>query len=271
MSFFNMFFGRNSQTDLLLAVLGFKSHDVPRLRDVHTEDDGKKIAIYTRMGGGNRGHWDSYDNEPGPDCPCSGCRAQHVLGRHPLYLHDQDDEFDTTYATYYFRVPDEFVTDVANLHDVLRHGLRKDFGAHLVKTLNRTPTEDDKEQAAYDSEADQIRRLHGTKANGHTFVPYDDSAMESALKLAESNDGELRSCWGILPLKLRIDIDKKEDRRPQKESAYTYWERARINYEYKWDIDEPYWSHCQERFAEKYPKAMKKIAASVERQRRDAA
>ena len=66
MTFYSMMFGRNPQSAFLLAVIGFQEHDVPRFRDVHVEDEGRKIAVYTRMGGGNRGHWDGEETASDP-------------------------------------------------------------------------------------------------------------------------------------------------------------------------------------------------------------
>lgn len=43
------------------------------------------------------------------ECGCVGCIAQYRLPTHPLYIRDQDDDFDSTYATFYFKVPDEFL------------------------------------------------------------------------------------------------------------------------------------------------------------------
>jgi hypothetical protein len=43
------------------------------------------------------------------ECDCVGCIAQYRLPTHPLYIRDKDDNFDCTYATFYFKVPDEFV------------------------------------------------------------------------------------------------------------------------------------------------------------------
>jgi hypothetical protein len=102
---------------LLLAMLG--DPGVARFRDAWVEkgDDGQPvIAIYTRQGGGNR------------ECFCesrngtvvaeqhvpSGCYAacNEALTRHPLYIRDADDDFDGTYATFYFRVPDAVPADV---------------------------------------------------------------------------------------------------------------------------------------------------------------
>jgi len=113
MSLYNMLFGQNPNTAVLLAMIGLAPNEVPRLRDTFVvERDGKPvIAVYTRVGGGNREHWDyTYPNDaPGPDCPCPACRARHVLGKHELYLHDEDDDYDSTYATYFFKVPDKLV------------------------------------------------------------------------------------------------------------------------------------------------------------------
>ena len=178
MSLYNMLFGINPQTPLLLACLGFKKHDVPRLRDVFV--DGDRIAVYTRMGGVNRGHWDSYDDEPGRDCLCPGCRADHVLARHDLFEYGEDGDYDSTYRTFYFRFPKGFERDVPKLNDILGNGITKKFGQFLLKTLRREPTEADRSQAAYDAECAKLKKTAHFMANGHTFVPRDDAAMKVA-------------------------------------------------------------------------------------------
>lgn len=40
--------------------------------------------------------------------------------------------------------------------------------------------------------------------------------------------------------------------------------RAEIGYDHKWTVDEYYWKHCQERWANVYPVTMAKIAEEVE-------
>jgi hypothetical protein len=71
--------------------LGF----VGRFRDAWFErqpDGPPLMVIYTRNGGGNRAD-------------------QHVaitaMRAHPLYVRDEDDDFDGTYATFWFRFPSE--------------------------------------------------------------------------------------------------------------------------------------------------------------------
>ncbi|HXU26266.1 MAG TPA: hypothetical protein VN698_03475, partial [Bacteroidia bacterium] len=51
------------------------------------------LQVYTRCGGGNR----------------ESC--QHVfdeIAKHPLYSHNADDDYDTTYCTFFFNIPDEY-------------------------------------------------------------------------------------------------------------------------------------------------------------------
>lgn len=241
-----MMFGRNNQSELLLAVIGLRVTDVEHFRDVHVEDNGKTIVVYTRTGGENRSNY-----------------PQVALYRNPLFKSTADVEADPTYARFYFRVPDEYVSDVLALSDPLKMGLRPEFGAHLAKTLMREPTENDKIEAVLAAEKDALARTAHFMANGHTFVPLDDYAMEIALNLAELNDGRLRSCWGIMPLRIVVETDRYETRALWSKPAYKHCTRVRVQVDYRWQIDERYWAHCQERFSQQYPMAMKRIGDAV--------
>ena len=238
MTFYNMLFGMNSKSDLLLAVVGLRKSDLDRFRDVSI--DGNYISVYTRTGGGNR---DDYPNE--------------TMRHRPEWVRTYDCDGDFTYAYDELAIPAEFVGDVANLSDVLSHGIRKEFANHLAKTLQRAPTESDTRQAKYEQESASLERLSGKKANGHTFVPYTDYAMEAALAMAEKNDGNLLSCWGILPLKLSVVRDG-----PLFKGGRDFV-RAAINTE--WVIDDEYWERCKGLYSEKYPKAMREVAEGVDR------
>lgn len=46
------------------------------------------------------------------ECSCPGCIISYRLRKHPLYLTDRDDDFDTTYATIWFRFPEEVADDL---------------------------------------------------------------------------------------------------------------------------------------------------------------
>lgn len=96
MSLYNMLFGANPLGPFYLAVLGLAPGDVGRYRDCFLQktDEGEgRIVIYTRNGGGNR---DDY----------AGTTA--TLQDHPEYVTDFDDEFDCTYASYVFKIPERY-------------------------------------------------------------------------------------------------------------------------------------------------------------------
>ena len=92
---------------VLLAVLGYPV--VARFRDAWVEKspDGPVIVIYTRQGGGNREcYCDEYEDRAHVPEQCYAA-CNEALTEHPLYLRDADDSFDSTYATFYFRAPDD--------------------------------------------------------------------------------------------------------------------------------------------------------------------
>src|SRR5262245_14062757 len=86
---YNMLFGVNPMTGLLLHILDLHARDIPRMRDAWF--DGEHIVILTRAGGNNR---EDYDEQI------------VKLRSHPGYVTDEDDTFDSTYATFTFVVPD---------------------------------------------------------------------------------------------------------------------------------------------------------------------
>jgi hypothetical protein len=123
MSFYNFAFGHREpriRGKLLLSALGFtKFSQVGRYCDswVENSDDGIRIAVYTRNGGSNRtchailaGETKTPDN-----CDCTGCIATVKLPNHPLYLRDADCTFDSTYATFYFRAPEQYAKTLATV------------------------------------------------------------------------------------------------------------------------------------------------------------
>jgi hypothetical protein len=113
MSLYNALFGVNKAAPLLLAMLGTKPDDVPRFRDCFLQDG--QIVIHTRTGGGNR---DSYENperrrESYPDIYDTEEAVQQGpfnedLRQLPGYVSDEDDDFDSTYANFYYAIPEQF-------------------------------------------------------------------------------------------------------------------------------------------------------------------
>lgn len=104
MSLYNIINGVRPAAFFALPILGWHGDDIPRFRDVflgdeeHPDYDGF-IHVYTRVGGGNR------------DCGF----GEEMLYAHPLYEATWDDSFDSTFATYCFRVPDEFKADIEKM------------------------------------------------------------------------------------------------------------------------------------------------------------
>lgn len=114
MNMYNVLFGKGPHAKLLLAALSCTENDFYRFRDCYLDDKGR-IAVYTRGGGGNREcrcdkHADpeARTAEFGGEWHDPACVriVQATNRRHPCYLFDEDDGFDSTYATFYFSVPE---------------------------------------------------------------------------------------------------------------------------------------------------------------------
>lgn len=115
MSLYNMINGVNPATFLILPMLGKHPSEYPRFRDcwagktskneevdkfgipvIHNDPKTKIISIYTRVGGNNReDHQEEIDE----------------LRAMPEYVGDFDDDFDNTFATFEFNVPEKWVND----------------------------------------------------------------------------------------------------------------------------------------------------------------
>lgn len=93
MSLYNALFGTNPFSTLLLEALGAEDWHIPRFRDCYLSEDGSEIIIYTRTGGGNR---EEYEDE------------NHFLTLEDGYKRDEDDDYDCTYAKFYYAVPEAF-------------------------------------------------------------------------------------------------------------------------------------------------------------------
>lgn len=114
MSLYNALFGKNKYGNALLAILGLTESDVPRFRDCYLDEKGR-IVIYTRTGGGNRKAHDSEELcresypeyfDGGEDDPSGPWNSD--LRAVPGFLFDKDDDFDCTYASFYFNPPEGF-------------------------------------------------------------------------------------------------------------------------------------------------------------------
>jgi hypothetical protein len=98
MSLYNMLHGYSPNAGGVLHALDLDPSKIERFRDAGFGKDGDAhvVRILCRTGGGNR---EDYPND--------------ALTSHPLYLRDHDDDFDSTYAHYYFTIPQTVLDQLA--------------------------------------------------------------------------------------------------------------------------------------------------------------
>ena len=96
---YNTLFGTNNLATLCVNMLGMNIFDIPRFRDaIFTLYKGKcAVEILTRTGGNNR---KDYNDE--------------MLLKHPWFLADFDDNYDSTYRHLVFRIESDFTEDEWN-------------------------------------------------------------------------------------------------------------------------------------------------------------
>jgi len=101
MSIYNLMNGFNPCCLLFMPMLGRKQDEWPRFRDCFLTDDYKHIVILTRVGGGNRNT--GYGEEE--------------LYEDPNFVKTWDDDFDSTYGYYEFKVPEKWQKDFDTIVD----------------------------------------------------------------------------------------------------------------------------------------------------------
>lgn len=115
MSLYNMINGFNPACVIIMPMLGRTQDEYPRFRDCFV-DDGK-IAIYTRVGGNNRG--------------CGF--GEEELYKDPNFVETYDDEFDNTYATYLFNVPEKWKADFDKIMDGKFGDVSDEYYQHVTE------------------------------------------------------------------------------------------------------------------------------------------
>lgn len=128
MSLYNMLFGVNGAAPVLLKIIGVDPKSIPRFRDCFMSDG--HIVIYTRTGGGNRDYYDgpNSDNEEGP--------WNSTMRESPYYQYDEDDDFDPTYANFYFSFPEEYKSDLEALCNGVQDYTPSERWKMLLDSLN---------------------------------------------------------------------------------------------------------------------------------------
>lgn len=116
MSLYNLLNGVNNNAFLLLKILGIDRNDIPRFRDCFLTEEGN-ICIYTRTGGGNRDYYESeeiHQENYGNEYDYTGPYNED-LRENPYFIRDKDEDYDCTYANFYFSIPDEFKEELKNM------------------------------------------------------------------------------------------------------------------------------------------------------------
>lgn len=85
---YNIVHGVNEHAASFLSLLELSQSDLGRFRDCWLNEDGSKLIVFTRNGGGNREDY-----------------FPKNITKHPLYIEDYDDDYDNTYAHIVFKVP----------------------------------------------------------------------------------------------------------------------------------------------------------------------
>lgn len=112
MSLYNALFGVNPMAPLILLALNTTHNAIPRFRDAYLNEAGEMV-IYTRTGGGNRDYYDSAESYAAsrdmsdPDNDYKG-PFNDSLRQLEGFLGDEDDDFDSTYASFRYSVPPAF-------------------------------------------------------------------------------------------------------------------------------------------------------------------
>lgn len=99
MSLYNHVNGFNANWFFLLPMLDLHPDQIPRFRDCFLSDDKQHIDVYTRVGGNNR------------NCGY----GEEKLYQHPNFVKTWDDEFDNTYASYQFSIPEKWMNDFTKI------------------------------------------------------------------------------------------------------------------------------------------------------------
>lgn len=109
MGLYNIVFGENQYGQALVYLLQTRQEfNVGRYRDAWVERDGDDllIRVHTRNGGGNR---EDYDDGS--------------MTNHPWYVKDADEDYDCTYADWWFRPDLKWIANQEELGPNVVHNL----------------------------------------------------------------------------------------------------------------------------------------------------
>jgi len=129
--------GTNIAAFVLFPILGLGHPDnFPRFRDCHLSKCKQYIDVYARMGSGNRDCWESNED----NCVCPACQSKKIEKQENC-ISRIDDDFDGTYCTFKFKIPDEYKDDIKYLIDLKKDKISDKYKELIISTF---PTIKDK-------------------------------------------------------------------------------------------------------------------------------
>lgn len=124
MSLYNTLFGYSPAVLIILPMLGRTPDEYPRFRDCFL-NPSNEIEVYTRVG--------SYNQNCG--------YGEEKLYEDENYLRFYDDDFDATYGTYVFKVPDKWKKDFEYILDSKFDKVSQEY-IDVVKEMFPTKVDD---------------------------------------------------------------------------------------------------------------------------------
>jgi len=116
MSLYRMIRGYNPLVSVIFQMMDIESPEgIPRFRDAYFKwkDIYKQepiIVILTRTGGGNRETYESPHLRVDGGCHYMG-PFNSDMRKLSGFIEDENDEFDSTYALFYYKVPEDYVKE----------------------------------------------------------------------------------------------------------------------------------------------------------------
>lgn len=127
---------RNPSSKQVLDALGLKETEIERFRGCGV-DDGK-IIIHCRTGGGNREYY-----------------PNNALVSNKYYLYDKDDDWDSTYADYYFRIPEEQEKELLKTEDKVAKAALGDTSLYIDAVIGGKKEAQDKIKSRIDKAVEE--------------------------------------------------------------------------------------------------------------------
>jgi hypothetical protein len=133
MSLYNQLFGFHPLAPMVLSALKLHPTGIPRFRDAWYWDP--ELVIYTRTGGDNRSAYTAEND-----------RLRAVPG----FLRDEDDEYDSTFALFFYALPEILVPVKARLDALTPAPRPSQRWKNLHNKMAAGDTSDPETQRAFD-------------------------------------------------------------------------------------------------------------------------